>query len=126
MSANQSSVTCSCQVFCQPVCISSDKFINRISFDISLCASHIIGDGQSYSGTGTDGSVPCHRSHKSASAAGVCGGIHEPLTTTKSNHRKVYQKVERVVVQHTCSSSGGGEGERRQEDKMRSVYIYPM
>jgi hypothetical protein len=31
-----------------------------------------------------------------------------------------------VVVQHTCSSSGGGEGERRQEDKMRSVYIYPM
>ena len=100
-----------------------NRFINRISFEISFCVSHIIGDGQSYSGIGTDGPEPCHRAHKSVAAAGVSGGIHSPLSTTKSKHRKVYQKVERVVVQHTCSSSGGGEGERRQENKMISVYI---
>jgi hypothetical protein len=30
-----------------------------------------------------------------------------------------------VVVQHTCSPSSGREGDRRQENKMISVCVYP-
>lgn len=107
-----------------PVCTSSQDY-KCGNFGVSLSAPHIIGDGQGYSCIGTDGLEPCHRAHKSAYAADVSGGMHEQLTTTKSKHRTVDQKVERVVVQHTCSPSSGREGDRRQENKMISVCVYP-
>ncbi|KAJ1293052.1 hypothetical protein BS78_01G038600 [Paspalum vaginatum] len=44
----------------------------------------------------------------------------------RRKHRKVDQKDEGVVVQHTCSPGSGGEGERRQENKMITVYISLM